>query len=527
MISENSTKSNNSNDSTKSNTQYQSTHSYNDGTYTRTYHMTLPSLSVTMTRLTVKPETRPDNFTQNPSSPTVAIPAEKPDQDNKKRPWSKCADDLSANDNIDTDIDNNINVTLHYNDDGNVISRKVINVQKTKPKPKTEPKIEPKIEVKTNENSNHNIYPNNENVLTLGQYLSDIDYDVEYDTSFGPEYTARPICTNQKLPDTSSTGFIEKHINVLNNFSKQNTNKWYNSQNNPRNYWDDQTIYDRQSILDKLAISDSQTTLDERVTRNNQKASGDTMDDFNVRVYANRMNNPDIIRLTDKDTVAKHKKEATNKFVQMCLKDSVASTIEFYFDNNNLIDVHYNDDEAFRNACIANNTCLAQTIYDLGNVKIRERNDYAFHMACLNSNIELANWFKSIDDRYFFLIIQDGDKSKIDVNSCKYTEKSGQQSVKQTVIPKPVNDNDSAQYNYPYDGYGYDYGSDFSLVNDFDDDLDSNIVIDDDGFVVDTINNDDINNNNHIEIDVNNNQYGFVPAIQDNYDGNNCVRRLN
>ena len=177
------------------------------------------------------------------------------------------------------------------------------------------------------------------------------------------------------------------------------------------------------------------------------------------------------------------KKEKTKEFLNKCIENS-EDVINFYYNNNLLIDVHCDHDAPFRNACMANNSILAKIIYEQGNVDINTCNHQAFNTTCLNHNIEMANWFKSIDDKYFFTVTSD---NKIDLNSFGYKTESKKESEYKPYFDVDINDivydNDN-DYNYNYNEYSdtdYSECADLDYTeynNDIDAAIDSIDVID-------------------------------------------------
>jgi len=187
---------------------------------------------------------------------------------------------------------------------------------------------------------------------------------------------------------------------------------------------------------------------------------------------SNRSIRPHISKkhvVVDPNLSAALKKSATETFASMCLKSIDA--ISYYYDNEHLIDVHHNDDEPFRNACMANNTFLAQFIHAIGKVNIHSRNNQSFHVTCLNQNVELATWFTKLDSRYSFTLLPCG---KIDIETCGFKSDEVKQPVISIIIDDTFDDTFNDNFNDTFDDELINFDNTFdgeptdSVISDFD-----------------------------------------------------------
>ncbi len=67
---------------------------------------------------------------------------------------------------------------------------------------------------------------------------------------------------------------------------------------------------------------------------------------------------------------------------------------------NNNIDIHHNNEEAFRYLCDYAPIEVVKWLYDFGGIDIRAEDDYGFKIACENSKIELAIWLTELVPEY-------------------------------------------------------------------------------------------------------------------------------
>ena len=87
-------------------------------------------------------------------------------------------------------------------------------------------------------------------------------------------------------------------------------------------------------------------------------------------------------------------------FIEACINGSEASAILLY-QNFSYIDIHANDDYAFRYACINGQLDSAKWIYYACNCKIDISiyEDFTFVYSCANGHLEVAQWLLSIYPR--------------------------------------------------------------------------------------------------------------------------------
>ena len=163
--------------------------------------------------------------------------------------------------------------------------------------------------------------------------------------------------------------------------------------------------------------------------------------------------------------------------IAMCLEKAKAKTkpdpiIAYYEENKEYIDIHYNSEAAFRNACMSNKSDVAKYIYNLGEVDLSAYNHQAFHITCLNQNIEMAKWFTEIDHRYH---ISMSEPDRLDISDCDFIDPN---AIKKSLNEPPVT------LTYDYDDFMED-----CIDNDLDGNFDDDDLIDDD--LVDDDNDDD------------------------------------
>lgn len=123
-------------------------------------------------------------------------------------------------------------------------------------------------------------------------------------------------------------------------------------------------------------------------------------------------------------------------FSDLCLNKNITDDIVIYFYENfkdilvqiykkayhfyqiykfKNINHNINCDEPFRNACMSNKFELAKYIYSKGNVDIHSKKFQGFNYVCLNNNFNFADWFISIDNNYYYDILDNG---RIDITNC-------------------------------------------------------------------------------------------------------------
>lgn len=66
-------------------------------------------------------------------------------------------------------------------------------------------------------------------------------------------------------------------------------------------------------------------------------------------------------------------------------------------DENGTIDIHVYNDEPFRKSCANGHLEVAQFIYSFGKVNIHADNDFAFIKSCENNHVEIVQWLISLD----------------------------------------------------------------------------------------------------------------------------------
>ena len=71
------------------------------------------------------------------------------------------------------------------------------------------------------------------------------------------------------------------------------------------------------------------------------------------------------------------------------------------------LDIHDNEEEAFRLGCRSNNLELVKWLYSLGDIDFKASNNEAFCYSCKNNMIDIALWLKSLNEQEYVLEIED------------------------------------------------------------------------------------------------------------------------
>src|SRR6056297_1461905 len=84
-------------------------------------------------------------------------------------------------------------------------------------------------------------------------------------------------------------------------------------------------------------------------------------------------------------------------FINACKKGHFNTAKQLYIDHSNVIDIHYNDEEAFRLSCLYGHIEIAKWLIQLGHeegrpIDIHARYESAFCFSCGNGNLEVAKW---------------------------------------------------------------------------------------------------------------------------------------
>jgi uncharacterized protein len=77
-------------------------------------------------------------------------------------------------------------------------------------------------------------------------------------------------------------------------------------------------------------------------------------------------------------------------FQQLCEQGQLSVAQWLYSSGD--IDIHAEDDNAFRGACRAGQLQIAQWLYNLGNIDIHASDEEAFRLACIHGHLSIAQW---------------------------------------------------------------------------------------------------------------------------------------
>ena len=84
------------------------------------------------------------------------------------------------------------------------------------------------------------------------------------------------------------------------------------------------------------------------------------------------------------------------EFINLCWEGKLEEAKLMYENAIIPIDIHANNDEAFRMACCWGHLETAQWLYSLGDVDIHTDDEYAFRWACSHKHLETAKWLYSL-----------------------------------------------------------------------------------------------------------------------------------
>ena len=86
------------------------------------------------------------------------------------------------------------------------------------------------------------------------------------------------------------------------------------------------------------------------------------------------------------------------QFINLCEKGKLEEIRKIYSKNN--INIHVNNDKAFRYACLNGHIEIVKWLINLDNKPdIHANNDEAFRFACYKGHIEIAKWLITLDDK--------------------------------------------------------------------------------------------------------------------------------
>ena len=113
----------------------------------------------------------------------------------------------------------------------------------------------------------------------------------------------------------------------------------------------------------------------------------------NINTIKNVILNVKIMNVLDnysKDILAK----AINGFIYNCKYDHL--TVAKWLYSVGDVDIHVNNEEAFRKSCYYGYLTVAKWLYSIGNVDIHVNNEEAFMGSCYNDHLSVAKWLYSL-----------------------------------------------------------------------------------------------------------------------------------
>jgi len=139
---------------------------------------------------------------------------------------------------------------------------------------------------------------------------------------------------------------------------------------------------------------------------------GDNKNIFEYFKMAINNNNLDIaewLRWNIKDN-EDLKSEFKYLFSNSCIKKNNLNVVKFLYYAYK-IDIHYDNDFAFRCAVMNKNLDVARWLFSIGGVDVHCENDQVFKLACSMNDLEMAKWLVIVCDDYYIEI--ENDKIKL------------------------------------------------------------------------------------------------------------------
>jgi hypothetical protein len=102
--------------------------------------------------------------------------------------------------------------------------------------------------------------------------------------------------------------------------------------------------------------------------------------------------------------------EIRSLFCNSCMKKNNLNIVKFLYYAYK-IDIHYDNDFAFRCAVMNKNLDVARWLFSIGGVDVHCENDQAFKFACIMNDLEMAKWLVTVCDDYYIEI--EDDKIKL------------------------------------------------------------------------------------------------------------------
>ena len=86
-----------------------------------------------------------------------------------------------------------------------------------------------------------------------------------------------------------------------------------------------------------------------------------------------------------------------NEFLDYFKFKEINKLREYYEKHKEHIDIHWNNEECFRNACETGFLECAKWLYkEAPNINISVSSEYPFRYACLNGHLNIAKWLLSV-----------------------------------------------------------------------------------------------------------------------------------
>ncbi len=96
--------------------------------------------------------------------------------------------------------------------------------------------------------------------------------------------------------------------------------------------------------------------------------------------------------------------EKNRMFCKLCKGGKICDTLQFYYEWKHIIDIHYDNEYAFRWSCKNGYLDLVKWLWKISDEKIdiHADNEYAFRWSCKNGYLDVAKWLLELffDEKY-------------------------------------------------------------------------------------------------------------------------------